>query len=127
MNQKVIWGLVALLVIVGMVWLIKTPGRPGRLDTFATCIKDSGASFYGAFWCPHCQNQKALFGSSARLLPYIECSTPDGNSQLPVCKEAGVTSYPTWKFPDGTVENGEVSLERLGELTSCLLPEEENG
>lgn len=122
--KKAVWGLVALLLIGGLVWLIRTPGKPGKLDSFATCLKDSGALFYGAFWCPHCQNQKAMFGSSAKNLPYIECSTADGAGQLQTCVDAGVTGYPTWKFPDGTVETGEVALERLSELTSCQLPQE---
>ena len=122
--NKAVWILVVLLALGGFVWLVRTPGRTqvGKLDTLATCIKDSGASFYGAFWCPHCQNQKALFGSSAKLLPYIECSTPDGNSQLPVCNEAGVTGYPTWKFANGTVETGELSLAELSQKTNCPLP-----
>lgn len=123
--NKAVSLLIVLLVIGGVFWLIKTPGRAGKLDSFATCIKDSGAKFYGAFWCPHCQNQKAMFGSSAKLLPYIECSTPDGKSQMPLCDEAGVEGYPTWKFPDGTVESGEVQLERLSELTQCPLPQDQ--
>ncbi len=122
MNKIIIWT-VAVLVVVGVVWLVKTPGRTGKLDAFATCLRDSGALFYGTFWCPHCQNQKALFGSSARLLPYVECSTPDSKGQLPVCTEAGIQGYPTWKFSDGQVETGEVSLERLSELTQCALPQ----
>jgi len=123
MNKNtVVWFLILVLFIGGVVWLIRTPGKPGKLDAFATCIAESGATFYGAFWCPHCQNQKAMFGTSARLLPYVECSTPDGNSQLPVCTDAGVTGYPTWEFADGSREGGEVSLERLAEKTSCVLP-----
>ena len=116
--------IVGLILVGGLVWLIKTPGKPGRFDSFATCIKDSGTKFYGAFWCPHCQNQKALFGSSAKLLPYIECSTPDGRGQLPVCNEAGVEGYPTWVYPNGTKESGEISLARLSEVTNCPLPQE---
>ena len=123
MNKNtVVWFLILVLFIGGVVWLIRTPGKPGKLDAFATCIAESGATFYGAFWCPHCQNQKAMFGTSARLLPYVECSTPDGNSQLPVCNDAGVKGYPTWEFADGSRESGEVSLERLAEKTSCTLP-----
>ena len=122
MKDKIIWILVLVLLIAGVVWLIRTPDKPGKLDAFATCIAESGATFYGAFWCPHCQNQKAMFGTSARLLPYVECSTPDGNSQLPVCNDAGVKGYPTWEFADGSRESGEVSLERLAEKTSCTLP-----
>ena len=114
--------LIGLVLIGGLVWLIRSPGKPGKLDAFATCIKDSEALFYGAFWCPHCQNQKAMFGRSAKLLPYVECSTPDGQGQLQVCKDAGVAGYPTWKFADGTVKTGEVALPDLADLTSCELP-----
>jgi len=124
MNKNtLIWSLVGIVLIGGLVWLIKTPGKPGKLDEFASCINDSGATFFGAFWCPHCQNQKAMFGSSAKLLPYTECSTPDGKGQLQVCADAGVTGYPTWEFPDGTRESGEISLDRLSEKTNCSLPE----
>src|SRR3989338_4422091 len=124
MRNIITWIIVAVVVIGGVVYLAKIPAKPGPLDTFANCIKDSGATFYGAFWCPHCQNQKAMFGSSARLLPYVECSTPDGNSQLPICKEKKVEGYPTWEFPGGTRESGEISLGRLSELTNCPLPQE---
>ena len=93
------------------------------VDALAKCITANGGVEYGAFWCPHCQNQKALFGSSAKLLPYIECSTPDGKGQLPICNEAGIGGYPTWKFPDGTLKSGEVPLAELSTLTNCPLPE----
>ena len=122
-KNTLIWSLVLVLVIAGVAWLIMVPSKPGKLDSFATCLSESGATFYGAFWCPHCQNQKAMFGVSARLLPYVECSTPDGNGQLPVCTTAGIKGYPTWDFADGTRESGEISLERLSEKTSCPLPE----
>jgi thiol-disulfide isomerase/thioredoxin len=94
---------------------------PGEYDTFAQCLKDSGATFYGAFWCPHCQKQKRMFGKSADLLPYVECSTPDGNGQLPVCKEKNVEGYPTWDFPDGTRVTGEQTFEFLSQKTGCAL------
>lgn len=124
MNAKTFWLIIGVLFIAFVAWLIMAPAKPGRLDAFASCIKESGATFYGAFWCPHCQNQKAMFGASAKLLPYVECSTPDGRGQLPICLEAGVKSYPTWKFGTSTVETGEVSLERLSELTNCPIPEQ---
>jgi len=95
----------------------------GKLDQFAQCINDSGAKFYGAFWCTHCQNQKKLFGSSQKLLPYIECSTPDGGGQLPICKDAGIDGYPTWTFADESLLSGEIPLDILAEKTRCSLPE----
>ena len=123
-NNTLFWSIGGLLFVALVVWLILAPSKPGKLDTFASCINDSGAIFYGAFWCPHCQNQKAMFGASAKLLPYVECSTPDGKGQIPLCTEAGITGYPTWEFVGGVRENGEVSLARLSELTNCPLPVE---
>lgn len=125
MNKTaIIWSVGIILVGAFVAWLIMTPGKPGQLDGFAQCITDSGAKFYGAFWCPHCQNQKALFGRSAKLLPYIECSTPDGREQLPVCRDANVTGYPLWEFKNGERVPGEVPLEVLAEKTQCALPTE---
>lgn len=94
-----------------------------KYDAFATCLKDKGAIFYGAFWCPHCNNQKEMFGDSKNLIPYVECSTPDGTAQLQVCKDKQVTGYPTWEFADGSRVSGEVPLATLAQKTSCVLPE----
>ena len=121
-NLTLIWSVVAILIIAGIFFLIAQKNRePGELDEFAVCLKDKGAVFYGAFWCSHCQNQKKFFGNSARLLSYVECSTPDGGGTLDVCKQKNVESYPTWEFADGSREVGEVSLQRLAEKTGCQL------
>ncbi len=122
-NTKFIYLGLGLLFIIFVGWLIITPGKAGQYDQFATCLKDKGVKFYGAFWCPHCQNQKAMFGRSAKLLPYIECSNPDGQSQNETCNAAKITGYPTWEFPDGTREGGEIKLTRLSELSNCPLPQ----
>lgn len=123
MNKKYIWIIVFVLCAAGLIWLIRTPGKPGTLDSFAQCIKDSGTKYYGAFWCPNCKNQEALFGRSKRLLPRIECSTPDGKGQLQICQEAGIQGYPTWEYPDGSRVTGTQSLKDLSEKTSCALPQ----
>lgn len=91
-------------------------------DAFATCLKDQGAVFYGAFWCPHCQAQKKLFGKSVKLLPYVECSTADATGQTQECVDKKITGYPTWEFADGSRLNGEIPLAQLAEKTSCQLP-----
>jgi len=74
----------------------------GKYDTFATCLKDQGAVFYGAFWCSHCQAQKKMFGASQKLLPYVECSTPDAKGQTPICLEKEISGFPTWEFTNNT-------------------------
>ncbi len=122
-SKLIIAGIIGIAIFAGIYFLVSKNSEPGKLDIFAQCLKDKGAVFYGAFWCPHCQNQKTMFGKSQKLLPYVECSTPDGKGQLAVCKEKNVTGYPMWEFSDGSRESGEVSLEKLSEKTSCPLPQ----
>lgn len=118
-NTSWVITIVAVAAIIGgVLWY---SNKPGQYDTFASCIKDSGAKFFGAFWCPHCQEQKALFGKSAKLLPYIECSTPSGDSQTQICKDNDIASYPTWEFPGSGRVTGVLSFAELASSTSCTI------
>lgn len=100
--------------------------RDTSYDPFASCIADSGAIFYGAFWCPHCQDQKELFGDSVDLLTYVECDANGKNPDPQACAAAGIESYPTWIFADGTKVTGVQSFDELSKATSCPLPGEES-
>lgn len=121
------WYVLLVVVLVGGLILARNASDGARsatttkYDEFAQCLSDAGAKFYGAYWCPHCQAQKKMFENSAKL-PYIECSTPNGQGQLPVCAEAGIKSYPTWKFTDGSTLEGEQQFTALAEKTSCTAP-----
>jgi len=117
----IISGVVVLIVLLFGGYYYNQYRTPGKYDAFAQCLGDRGAIFYGAFWCPHCQNQKKMFGKSEKLLPYVECSTPNGQGQLQVCIDAGIQSYPTWEFSDGSRLNGEIPLQTLAEKTNCEL------
>ena len=117
------WGIVLAIAVVALGWMVASPRKPGPLDAFAQCLKAKGATFYGAFWCPHCQREKGLFGSSAALLPYVECATADAQGQTQVCIDKKITGYPTWEFADGSRETGETSLTKLAEKTGCGLPQ----
>lgn len=107
-------------------FLVACGGRDTTNDLFAQCINDSGAKFYGAYWCPHCNDQKAEFGDSIDLVPYIECDANGKNSQAALCKTEAIKLYPTWKFSDGTVKESVLSFDELSQLTSCPLPGEES-
>lgn len=98
-------------------------GRTPELEAFNTCLKDKGAKFYGASWCPHCAAQKKLLGYSKLETPpaYIECSPVAGSPLLPICEAAKIESFPTWDFADGTRLTGETPLQTLAEKTSCPL------
>jgi hypothetical protein len=127
MNKKniIITLAITFFVIAGMYLVTKvdagTPYKKDALNEFATCITNSGAKFYGAFWCSHCQNQKKAFQNAADALPYVECAT-ENNTQTPVCAEAKIEGYPTWSFPNGELVMGEQSFQTLAEKTGCTAP-----
>ncbi len=129
--MKLFTWIIAVTVLCGAFLLIlkqsvsaPTPEKniPGVYDQFAQCLKEKGAVFYGASWCSHCQAQKESFGNSVHLLPYVECSTPDGQGQTSACADKKIMQYPTWIFADGSQETGNLSMEKLAEKTGCAIP-----
>lgn len=119
----VFWAVLAVLIVGGFGASMYLKTLPGKYDTLAQCLSEKGAKFYGAFWCPHCQEQKRFFGNSAKLLPYIECSLPDGKTQTQECIDKKIVQYPTWIFADGSTLVGERQPKELAEKTGCALPE----
>ena len=68
-----------------------------QLQALAIHLTGKGVKFYGAYWCPRCQEQKALFEASAERLLYVECSSGGRGSALTkACTAAKVRTYPTW-------------------------------
>jgi len=121
-TKTAMYIILAIAAILGSyIYLQSIPPAPGKYDAFAKCIADSGTKFYGAFWCPHCHNQKNMFGDAAQYLPYIECSLPDESGQTQVCIDKGIKHYPTWIFADGSQLTGEVQLSTLSDKTGCPL------
>ena len=84
----------------------------GAQVALARRLRERGAMFYGAWWCPACFRQKNLFGQEAgNQLPYIECEKTDTDRQR--CDRAGIKAYPTWVMGQRRVE-GVLSLDALG-------------
>ncbi|MEK7153973.1 MAG: hypothetical protein AAB792_00240 [Patescibacteria group bacterium] len=117
--KKIVPGLVILAVVAVLAFwfIVRKPGASAEaLDEFAQCLAQKGATMYGAYWCPHCQNEKQAFGDSFRLVPYIECSTESKK-----CLDAGIKRYPTWTFADGRKFEGEQGIEKLSQESECPL------
>jgi len=91
---------------------VVSASSPGAIE-LAGHLKKVGALMYGAYWCPHCHEQKELFGKeAAKLVPYVECD-PQGIDPKPdQCKAAGITGYPTWEI-GGQIYSGRQTLEEL--------------
>jgi len=116
------WGKLAFsYILVSFLTLVATIGvyanqvpPPSPLAAgLAAHLRQIGGTMYGAYWCPHCQEQKELFGSAFEQVPYVECSpNGPGTPQAQECTEAGITSYPTWII-NGRTYVGLRSLEAL--------------
>jgi glutaredoxin len=117
-----IW--VMLAICAGLAAYIYVQGLPPpahKYDALAKCIAESSTTFYGAFWCPHCEAQKTKFGTGAQYLPYVECSLPSGSGETPVCIDHDVVQYPTWVFVDGSRLVGVQTPQTLAQKTGCAL------
>ncbi len=79
-------------------WFDKAAGpEDPQLQALAVHLSETGAQFYGAYWCPSCQEQKAVFEASAKRLPYVECSSGGRGSALTApCAKENIRNYPTW-------------------------------
>jgi glutaredoxin len=114
----------AVVLVVGSLVLLnnRSASQPGQYDVLAQCLTDKGVKFYGASWCPHCAEQKRLFGNSIKKVTYVECAVPGNQSaQTPACQEAKIESYPTWTFPDGSRLGGTQRLNVLADKAGCPL------
>jgi hypothetical protein len=110
-----------LLLVTGAfagVWYLGKWRARKKVDHFAQCLSGKGAVMYGLYWCPHCEDQKEMFGPSFRNVRYVECGTPDHHEQ-PECAEDGLKDFPTWKFADGERHVGGMALQELAVKTGC--------
>ena len=88
-------------------------------EKLAKCLTQKGVIMYGAYWCPHCQNQKAEFGDAVKDLTYQECDAKGENGKPELCQKAGVTGFPSWKIPGKDLLTGEQSLADLAQKADC--------
>jgi len=114
---------VAALAFVGGGYALQDRQEPAGAyaEGLAKHLAASGAKFYGAYWCPHCAEQKRLFGQAARYLPYVECDPRSSEARPRECEAAGVRAYPTWVIR-GRKYEGTLPLEELARLSGYPPP-----
>ncbi|MEB3361382.1 MAG: vitamin K epoxide reductase family protein [Synechococcaceae cyanobacterium] len=83
----------------------------------ANHLTAEGAVLYTAYWCPHCHEQKELFGREAtQRLKVVECA-PDGqNNQAELCASKKIEGFPTWEIK-GKLDSGVKPLQKLASLS----------
>lgn len=103
--------------------VVTTVSGPAEM-ALARHLRQIGAKEYGAYWCPHCHDQKMLFGKvAAKLVDYVECDPKGQNSRAQVCQaaSANIKGFPTWEI-QGQFYSGTKSLEKLAELSGYSGP-----
>lgn len=100
---------------------VRSQSNAGQI-ALAEHLTASGAKLYTAYWCPHCHDQKELFGRQAtEKLTVIECA-PDGrNSQRELCEAKKIEGYPSWEIK-GQLDSGVKPLAKLAEASGYQGP-----
>jgi len=111
----------AILAPLGAAFIFAMPagGGTGFEGALARHLRETGAVMYGAHWCPHCTEQKALFGDAAKDVPYVECAADAVNGRPDLCEKAGVKVFPTWVMGTERRE-GVQSLSALATLSKFV-------
>jgi hypothetical protein len=119
-RDKLIWAGIAAVLVVAYIgfWYYNNH----RYDGFAKCLASSQTKMYGLYWCPHCAEQKAMFGRSFRYVPYVECAIKGSRELAPACTAAGVKLFPSWQFGSNPPVEGVFSMQELSDKTGCSLP-----
>ena len=113
------------ILLFALMTVLCTPAgssESNTLDTFAKCLADKKTTMYGSFLCAHCDDQKKLFGSSFRYVPYVECSVRGSRQMTFPCIAAQIRYTPTWIFADNERRTGLQPLKDLSAKTGCTLP-----
>ncbi|HTS37259.1 MAG TPA: hypothetical protein VMH04_16400 [Candidatus Solibacter sp.] len=111
-----------IIVLLAAAYLAGWYHKNHKYDDFAKCLSAKQAKMYGLYWCPHCLEQKEMFGESFHYVPYVECAIKGSSELAPQCKIAGVKLFPSWQFEGEQPKEGVLSLEALSDKTGCSLP-----
>jgi len=104
------------LVLALGVFAVAPAGASAYQVALARHLASTGAVMYGAFWCPHCEEQKEMFAGAAGMLPYVECDPKGAGARPDRCERASITGFPTWVIGDQRLE-GTQSLDDLAKAS----------
>lgn len=105
----------------GVGWPITTTSGEAEIQ-LARHLTKIGTKEYVAWWCPHCHEQKQLFGKEAyEEIKHIECDTQGKDPRPDLCQAAGVQGYPTWQI-NGKLYPNVQSLDKLAQISGYQGP-----
>ena len=104
-------------IIQGMPPAVIALSSPEKIK-LAEHLTNEGAVMYNAYWCPHCHDQKEMFGKEAtKKLNLVECAKDGFNNKRELCEAKGITGFPSWEI-NGSIESGVKSLEELARISN---------
>jgi len=118
------------LVLAFLTYFIHSQAIPtGKYTSFARCLYEKGMRMYGSMGCSFCARQRELFGDAVKEIHEIECDPRYPDAQVELCVAKNIKKTPTWIMEDAgggeifRFDPGVQTLERLGEVAGCSLPE----
>ena len=96
--------------------VITTSSSPQKVK-FAKFLSEKNIKMYSAYWCPHCHDQKQLFGKQAvNELTVVECAQDGKDNQHELCREKQIEGFPSWEIK-GEIYSGVKNLNDLAIMT----------
>ena len=96
--------------------VITTSSSPQKVK-FAKFLSEKNIKMYSAYWCPHCHDQKQLFGRQAvKELKIVECAQDGKDNQHKLCREKQIEGFPSWEIK-GEIYSGVKNLNDLAIMT----------
>ncbi|MEO8891885.1 MAG: vitamin K epoxide reductase family protein [Coleofasciculaceae cyanobacterium] len=115
-GSRAVIPIAATAPVPGVGWEITTTSGESEI-ALARHLKKAGVKEYFAYWCPHCYEQKQLFGKQAVAeLEKIECAADGKDAKPQACIDAGVKAFPSWEI-NGKLTSGVKTLEELADAT----------
>ena len=93
-NHSLFLALLIAVILCGFCTTVRAADS-SKVDSFAKCLADKKTTMYGSLLCPHCDDQKKLFGAAFRYVPYVECTTPGSRQLTFICRAAQIQFTPT--------------------------------
>jgi uncharacterized membrane protein len=105
----------------GVGWEITTTSSESEIE-LAKHLTKVGAKEYVAWWCPHCHEQKQLFGKEAyKEINHIDCDPQGKDARPDLCKAAKIPGFPTWEISGKQYPNVQ-SLQKLADVSGYQGP-----
>jgi len=80
-------------------------------------LNENNIVMYSAYWCPHCHDQKQLFGKEAvQELKVVECAKDGKDIEYELCQTKGISGFPSWEI-NGEIISGTRDLNELATKT----------